>query len=145
MSQNQNNTPDQTQAPDQDQTTGADDKTKKSVPKPSEKKAQAEIEAKVEAARKEEQNLQRIKDEEWQEKLRAEQEKNVLLAQALEEKNNFSPKSDDPVKIKIIVNVWDHNGNKLLKNSDVILNRSQADSLLRDNKAVRIDPIPVEG
>lgn len=49
------------------------------------------------------------------------------------------------VKVKIHVNVWDHNGNKIPKGQNAVLKLKQALALLEEKKASRIDPIPVEG
>ncbi|MEM6602511.1 MAG: hypothetical protein AAF621_00520 [Pseudomonadota bacterium] len=65
-------------------------------------------------------------------------------ASAPSETTKRMPHEDDIVKIKIKVNVWDHNSNKLLKDTIVTLQRKQADQLLAEGKAVRIDPIPAE-
>lgn len=53
-------------------------------------------------------------------------------------------KDKELVKVKITVNVWDHNGDKLEKGSVATLQRAQAMSLLDEGKATRIDPIPTE-
>ena len=51
-------------------------------------------------------------------------------------------KLNDLVKVKIMVNVWDHEGNKQEKNTIATLQRNLAQNLLEQGKAVRIDPLP---
>ena len=53
--------------------------------------------------------------------------------------------ADELVKIKVTVNVTDHEGVKIPKGEIAVLKRAFATDLYNAGKAVRVDPIPAEG
>jgi hypothetical protein len=72
----------------------------------------------------------------------AKEEGHTELSATSSDQKTKKDKLNDLVKVKIMVNVWDHEGNKQEKNSIATLQRNLAQNLLEQGKAVRIDPLP---